>query len=196
MKKIMIALVAVFLMAGCADFNTDEGAVHTELKDILGINDGLSAYEIAVENGFTGTEVDWLDSLRGDAGIDGIPGLDGLSAYQLWILAGNEGTEQDFILSLQGVDGLDGLDGLNGTCNCDDPIIPTPIIDDKNITMLFTTAIPGISNVTVGHLLNGVIIETQDGIIVDDNGSITIRAVMPISEVGTHLLGIQFDKGE
>ena len=27
-------------------------------------NDGLSAYEIAVKNGFEGSEVDWLESLR------------------------------------------------------------------------------------------------------------------------------------
>lgn len=29
---------------------------------------GLSAYEVAVENGFVGTEEDWLDSLVGQAG--------------------------------------------------------------------------------------------------------------------------------
>lgn len=32
-------------------------------------NDGKSAYELAVENGYTGTEEEWLDSLKG---IDGI----------------------------------------------------------------------------------------------------------------------------
>lgn len=30
---------------------------------------GLSAYEVAVINGFTGTEIDWLASLKGDPGI-------------------------------------------------------------------------------------------------------------------------------
>ena len=30
---------------------------------------GLSAYEIAVINGFTGTEIDWLASLKGDPGV-------------------------------------------------------------------------------------------------------------------------------
>lgn len=28
--------------------------------------DGKSAYQIAVENGFEGTEVEWLESLKGD----------------------------------------------------------------------------------------------------------------------------------
>jgi len=35
--------------------------------------DGLSAYEVAVENGFSGTEQEWLDSLVGADGVDGDP---------------------------------------------------------------------------------------------------------------------------
>lgn len=41
---------------------------------------GLSAYEIAVEHGFQGTEEEWLESLRGEDGQDGAngrPGADG-----------------------------------------------------------------------------------------------------------------------
>lgn len=38
---------------------------------------GLSAYEIAVENGFDGTETEWLESLKGAQGIPGIPGENG-----------------------------------------------------------------------------------------------------------------------
>lgn len=33
--------------------------------------DGLSAYEVALANGFTGTEQEWLDSLVGSPGQDG-----------------------------------------------------------------------------------------------------------------------------
>jgi hypothetical protein len=36
--------------------------------------DGLSAYEVALENGFSGTQQQWLDSL---VGADGAPGADG-----------------------------------------------------------------------------------------------------------------------
>lgn len=36
--------------------------------------DGDSAYEIAVANGFVGTEVEWLASLEGTDGINGIDG--------------------------------------------------------------------------------------------------------------------------
>lgn len=39
---------------------------------------GMSAYEIAVENGFSGTETEWLDSLKnGPPGPVGAPGRDG-----------------------------------------------------------------------------------------------------------------------
>lgn len=57
---------------------------------------GLSAYEIAVKNGFEGTEIEWLESLKGDKGDagkdgeDGINGDDGkdgensISSYKMW----------------------------------------------------------------------------------------------------------------
>lgn len=38
---------------------------------------GLSAYEIAVKNGFEGTEAEWLESLKGADGMDGTNGIDG-----------------------------------------------------------------------------------------------------------------------
>lgn len=34
----------------------------------LGRVQGLSAYEVAVKNGYTGTEQEWLTSLKGDKG--------------------------------------------------------------------------------------------------------------------------------
>jgi hypothetical protein len=39
--------------------------------------DGLSAYQVAVVNGFVGTEADWLLSLKGEPGEQGEPGADG-----------------------------------------------------------------------------------------------------------------------
>ncbi len=41
-------------------------------------NNGLSAYEVAVADGFTGTEQEWLDSLKGVDGIAGINGTNGI----------------------------------------------------------------------------------------------------------------------
>ncbi len=56
--------------------------------------DGLSAYEIAVNNGFVGTESQWLDSLQG------VSGVDGLSAYQIAVNNGFIGTEEEWLESL------------------------------------------------------------------------------------------------
>lgn len=38
--------------------------------------DGLSAYQIAVDNGFTGTEAEWLASLKGADGKTPVRGTD------------------------------------------------------------------------------------------------------------------------
>ena len=51
--------------------------------------DGYSAYEIALNNGFVGTEEEWLASLKGEPGVAGANGKDGAA----------------------GKDGRDGADG-------------------------------------------------------------------------------------
>lgn len=62
MKKILISIaicfigiMSVFCFSGCG---------------------GESAYDIAVRNGYQGTESQWLESLKGDDGNDGIDGVD------------------------------------------------------------------------------------------------------------------------
>lgn len=42
--------------------------------------DGKSAYQIAVDNGFDGSESEWLESLKGQDGEDGTDGEDGSDA--------------------------------------------------------------------------------------------------------------------
>lgn len=74
-------------------------------------DDGLSAYEVAVEAGFVGTVEEWLDSLVGEKGLDGKTGL---SAYDIWINQGNTGTEQDFIDTFKGIKGDKGDKGEQG----------------------------------------------------------------------------------
>ena len=86
--------------------------------------DGKSAYEIAVEHGFVGTEADWLESLKGVDGKDGcdgrngadglpgrdeIDGTDGKSAYIIAVEHGFSGTENEWLQSLKGADGKDGI---------------------------------------------------------------------------------------
>lgn len=53
--------------------NTSSGKVVDALviKEMLSsVSDGKSAYDIAVENGFEGTVLEWLESLKGDPGQD------------------------------------------------------------------------------------------------------------------------------
>ena len=79
---------------------------------------GYSAYEIAVQNGFVGTEQEWLDSLVGPQGEPGTPfdelteeqkeeirGDEGKSAYEVAVEKGFIGTEQDWINSFLTPDG-------------------------------------------------------------------------------------------
>ena len=48
-----------------------------DLGSIKGV-EGKSAYEVAVENGFVGTEIEWLESLKGEVGPQGPEGPQGL----------------------------------------------------------------------------------------------------------------------
>ena len=89
-------------------------------------SDGLSAYQIAVNHGFSGSETEWLASLKGErgpqgergsdglngndgaAGVQGVPGKDGergsdgLSAYQIAVNHGFSGSETEWLASLKG----------------------------------------------------------------------------------------------
>lgn len=82
--------------------------------------DGKSAYEVAVANGFSGTESEWLLSLKGADGKDGANGIDrkdrenGKSAYEIAVANGFSGTESEWLKSLKGADGKDGVDGKDG----------------------------------------------------------------------------------
>jgi hypothetical protein len=68
---------------------------------------GASAYQIAVGNGFSGSEAQWIASLvgpkgdKGDTGNAGSPGLTGASAYQIAISNGFSGSETEWLESLK-----------------------------------------------------------------------------------------------
>lgn len=66
--------------------------------------DGKSAYQIAVDNGYPGTEQAWLASLKGDKGDTGEPGAAGEK--------GEPGEKGD--TGAAGKDGRDGTDGAAG----------------------------------------------------------------------------------
>lgn len=64
--------------------------------------DGLSAYEVAVQNGYVGDVASWLQSLIGPSGNQGAQGL---SAYEVAVQNGFQGSIQEWLDSLHGQDG-------------------------------------------------------------------------------------------
>lgn len=73
--------------------------------------DGKSAYDLAVEQGFKGTLDDWLNSLVGEPGTDGDPGE---SAYEVAVNNGFDGSEAEWLESLKGEKGDQGDKGDKG----------------------------------------------------------------------------------
>lgn len=77
-------------------------------------DDGLSAYEIAIQQGFEGSEIEWLESLKGGQGDPGgkgdpgEPGKDGKSAYDIAVENGFGGTAAQWTESLRGPKGDPG----------------------------------------------------------------------------------------
>ena len=88
--------MSIAVKSGLPSLGSTEGAVIT--KDDISVTEetspsasvgedlprGKSAYEVAVENGFSGTETEWLASLKGAtgaAGTDGKDGTDGKTPY-------------------------------------------------------------------------------------------------------------------
>lgn len=88
------------------------------------VKDGASAYEVAVANGFEGTEAEWLESLIGPQGATGATGAtgkdgtDGKSAYEYAVQGGYAGTEEEFAALL-----AEGGGGVNVTAEVGQTIL-------------------------------------------------------------------------
>lgn len=82
---------------------TDTKAIAEDVQERADNGDfnGKSAYEIAVEGGFEGTEEEWIESLKGDKGDTGEQGE-----------KGDKGEKGD--TGENGTDGKDGSDGQDG----------------------------------------------------------------------------------
>jgi hypothetical protein len=141
-------------------------------------NNGLSAHEIALLNGFTGTEQQWLDSLvgiqgiPGNDGMDGRDGNDGLSAYQIAVDNGFIGTEQDWIDGLVTATSTQTLTNktISGTSNTLSNI-PNSALTNSSITINDTPislgtiltgfTAPNPSPLTIGFGLIGIVSATD-----------------------------------
>ena len=89
--------------------------------------DGKSAYEIAVDNGFEGTEEEWLASLKGERGETGAQGVRGPQGEQ-----GPPGEN--------GTDGQDGRGITNITYDSETSEFVFAMSDSTEIRVVVPTA--------------------------------------------------------
>lgn len=125
--------------------------------------DGASAYEIALENGFEGSETEWLDSLKGEKGTDGKAGasvaivevnestVDGGSN----IITFSDGSTFTVKNGNKGSAGDTGLTGANGV----DGYSPTATVTQTDIGAVIT--ITDESGTTTARVTNGA--DGKDG---------------------------------
>jgi len=96
---------------------TTESSTNKELvfyfKDALTVKP-MTAYDIAVKNGFSGTEKEWVESIKGEPGDSGLNLTQGGSAYEYALDNGFEGTEIEWLESLKGDKGDKGEPGEKG----------------------------------------------------------------------------------
>lgn len=167
--------------------------------------DGLSAYDLAVTNGFTGSLQDWLNSLVGPEGPQGVPGqgqgvpgpagADGLSAYELAVGNGFNGTLQDWLASLQGPTGATGPAGPAGPAGATGATGPQGpqgpagsveniVLNQSGITVYSTnslssptsfTLIPGLTQ-TITVPANSLVFITTNGAIQNATTSVNVAA--------------------
>ena len=172
---------------------------------------GYSAYEVAVKNGYTGTETEWLATLKGEKGekgdtgatgatgpdgingkdgvngADGKPGSNGLSAYELAVKNGFTGNESAWLESLkgeQGVSGPAGADGKNGVNG----------VDGKDGMSAYSLAVKngyaGSESEWANKWLRGTIVSAStdsDGnmLLTDINGNTITTPLKPLTEAAT-----------
>lgn len=89
---------------------------------------GKSAYEIAQEFGYNGTEKEWLTALKGEGG---------LSAYEVAVENGYEGSESAWLQSLRGFDGTSARIKI-GTVSVGDKLAVENVGTDLDAILNFT----------------------------------------------------------
>ena len=138
------------------DNGKDGADGYTPVKDIDyfdGVN-GKSAYQIAVDTGFIGTEAEWLASLRGADGKDGkdgqkgVDGKDGISATHQWngtvlTVTSASGTSSADLKGDKGEQGDTGAVGEAGGYYT--PAVTQP--DENTLRMTFTPSKDGMPDV-------------------------------------------------
>ena len=78
---------------------------------------GKSAYEIAVDDGFVGTETEWLESLKGVDGTDGTTFIPSVSATGDLSWSNDDGKENPATVNIKGAKGDRGDSGVTTPIN-------------------------------------------------------------------------------
>jgi len=126
---------------------------------------GKSAYELAVEAGFTGTSAEWLDSLVGPSGAQGPSGADGASGFSPTVSTATiaSGTRVT-ITDLTGSHSFDVMNGEQGPSGAQGPSGESytgslmPLIGDNGITVTSNAgnAVVEISSVAHDNTISGL----------------------------------------
>jgi len=125
----------------------------------------ISAYGLAVQLGFKGTKEEWIASLKGEKGEDGIIGKDGVSptvsteaiegGYRVTI---TDGSGPHVYELKNGEDGADGKNGSNGQDGADGADGVSPTITVTNIAGGHRVTVTDATGTKFFDVMNG-----QDG---------------------------------
>ena len=173
-------LASALVLGGCSG---DDG------RDGITI-EGKSAYEIAVDNGFVGTEQEWLDSLQGTDGTPGTPGTDApatpVTALESCALCHNDGGFSDPAAE-HAIEGLVAFDVNSVTTTATDVIIDVDIEVDGTPVDTFTTKVATASYTLGTSTINGsdyaytstTAIRDATAVVANGGGNYTITITPP-----------------
>lgn len=140
------------------------------MNRINGFQDGKSAYEIAVEHGYEGTEEEWLQSLNGK---------DGKSAYEIAVEKGYEGTEEEWLSEIKDYSKLNNKPQINshtlsGNKSSDELGLQNKLTAGENITITeddVISAVAGIDGAKVLEILDNTLsgnLEAPPSLLIDN----------------------------
>lgn len=170
--------------------------------------DGKSAYQIAVDKGFKGSEDEWLASLQGEDGKDGQNGIDGkdgkngISVQHRWqgttlTITSESGTSS---AELKGEKGDKGDKGEKGDTGAQGAQGVQGVKGDKGEGFSISKTYPSVSAMqqglsTDGVPLNGFVLINTGNVNDEDNAKLFVKLQNGYSYL-TDLSGSQGIKGE
>lgn len=170
--------------------------------------DGKSAYQIAVDKGFKGSEDEWLASLQGEDGKDGQNGIDGkdgkngISVQHRWqgttlTITSESGTSS---AELKGEKGDKGDKGEKGDAGAQGAQGVQGVKGDKGEGFSISKTYPSVSAMqqgfsTDGVPLNGFVLINTGNVNDEDNAKLFVKLQNGYSYL-TDLSGSQGIKGE